>query len=185
VRRVRVDGLGANTTEDNLSTHFARFGTVEGVKVIRGEHAFVTFSDEAAASKALGASGSSLNGGSLSVSLDTGRTRARRTGRDAEGGAGARRAAPEPEASNTLWIGGLPQTVTEAGVRAAVQRYAAQIDSVTVQEARGGSTKFAYVQFKTVDGAVAASAALQGVKVEGAEGKVALAQARRTGGRRE
>ncbi len=94
-RKLYVGGLSYDTTEDQLTEAFAKFGTVESAKVIRDRYsdrskgfAFVEMSSNSKAQKAMqGLNGTVLDGRSIRV--DHAQERVERDG--GRGGFGGRR----------------------------------------------------------------------------------------------
>lgn len=184
-REVRVDGITATTTADELKAHFASVGgRITGAKVVRGEHAYVSFDAAEDATKAVTLDGTTLNGATLKVSQRPARA-AKKAAATAEPGAGKKRTADEADEEeeedatpavapvNTVWVGNLPVSATSEEVQAAFAAYG----EVTVANIR---RRFGYVTFANeaaFNAAVAAGASEAGVTMGDEKLKVEAASA--------
>lgn len=158
---VKIDGLVEGTTQDQVKAFVAGAGRVSSVRVLKsGSAALVTFEEESEATKALGLTGSALNGANVTISKDAGAP-----GRARAAAAPAAPAEPNPLADGkSIWVGALPEGSTEESLTNSFKGYGAV---AKVQLKRG----FAYITFETTDAANAAVAGNNGeLKVQLATG---------------
>jgi len=176
-RRVYVGDLAEGTTVDDVRAALDGCGTITAAKIISRRpdnvHSFVTFESSDSVAGALELSGSTLNGATIRVEVET--RRPRRAGRRRGGDAPVE---DEPANPARVFVGHLPDDTTAD----AVQELFSEFGAISEVVKRDAAARFCFIVFENAD-AAAAAVTKNGMEFNGENLDIEQAKPRRGRGR--